>query len=106
MQSPPARSALVTGGAGFIGNHLVGRLLGAGWDVTAVDNFDLLYGRHVKEATVVEHLPEQRGDVPQTWADISKARRLLGYDPTTPIDEGLARFAAWLHGRGGGPADG
>ncbi|MDQ7029591.1 MAG: NAD-dependent epimerase/dehydratase family protein [Ardenticatenia bacterium] len=31
----------------------------------------------------------------QTFADVSKARRLLGYAPTTPVEEGLARFVAW-----------
>lgn len=42
------------------------------------------------------HLPEQPGDVPQTWANIDKARSLLGYRPQTRLEEGIARFAAWL----------
>jgi UDP-glucuronate 4-epimerase len=36
----------------------------------------------------LEWLPEQPGDVPQTWANIEKARALLGYDPRTPYAEG------------------
>jgi UDP-glucuronate 4-epimerase len=36
--------------------------------------------------------------VPQTFADISKARRLLGYDPRTPIEEGIRRFVEWFKG--------
>jgi UDP-glucuronate 4-epimerase len=44
----------------------------------------------------IERLAEQPGDVPQTWADIAKARSLLGYSPQTPFAEGLANFAAWL----------
>jgi UDP-glucuronate 4-epimerase len=44
----------------------------------------------------VRRLPEQPGDVPQTWGDISKARRLLGYHPTTKLAVGLAHFADWL----------
>ena len=47
----------------------------------------------------IEWLPEQPGDVPQTWADLAKARRLLGYAPQTPIEDGLARFATWLQQR-------
>src|SRR5690349_1871931 len=39
----------------------------------------------------INRLPEQPGDVPLTCADISKARRLLGYDPTTPFSQGLPR---------------
>ena len=48
--------------------------------------------------------PMQPGDVTTTYADINSARRDLGFDPKTPIGEGLARFAAWyreFHGAGG-----
>ena len=44
----------------------------------------------------IEWQPEQPGDVPQTFADISKARRLLGYDPRTDIEEGIRRFVRWF----------
>jgi UDP-glucuronate 4-epimerase len=40
-------------------------------------------------------LPMQPGDVPVTFADVSKARKKLGYQPTTSIAEGLKRFASW-----------
>ena len=39
--------------------------------------------------------PLQPGDVPLTWADISKAGRLLGYHPATPLESGLVKFVAW-----------
>ncbi|QXD17147.1 GDP-mannose 4,6-dehydratase [Rhodocaloribacter litoris] len=42
------------------------------------------------------HLPAQPGEVPQTWADIGRARALLGYQPTTGFREGLRAFLAWL----------
>jgi UDP-glucuronate 4-epimerase len=45
----------------------------------------------------INPLPEQPGDVPLTCADISKARRLLGYQPTTPLRVGLPRFIEWFH---------
>jgi UDP-glucuronate 4-epimerase len=45
----------------------------------------------------IEYLPEQAGDVPQTWADISKAAKSLGYKPKTSINNGLRDFVAWLH---------
>ena len=44
----------------------------------------------------IEALPEQPGDVVMTCADITRARRELGYDPRVPIEEGIRRFAAWL----------
>ncbi len=49
-----------------------------------------------KKATI-NRLPEQPGDVPLTCADISKARRLLGYRPTTPLRVGLPLFVEWFH---------
>jgi UDP-glucuronate 4-epimerase len=40
-------------------------------------------------------LPMQPGDVPATYADVDKARRKLGYEPSTPIAEGLPDFVEW-----------
>jgi UDP-glucuronate 4-epimerase len=39
--------------------------------------------------------PPQLGDVPLTWAEISKAERLLGYRPVIPLAEGLLKFVEW-----------
>jgi UDP-glucuronate 4-epimerase len=44
---------------------------------------------------VIQQLPEQKGDMPLTSADISKARRLLGYAPTTKIPDGIPKFVTW-----------
>jgi UDP-glucuronate 4-epimerase len=50
--SAVARRAVVTGGAGFVGSHLVDKLLGNGWTVTAVDCFEPFYSRRQKEQNV------------------------------------------------------
>ena len=54
----------------------------------------------IEEATgkkaVIEHLPEQPGDVPKTFADISKAKQLLGYNPQTKLKDGLKKFYDWF----------
>jgi len=47
-----------------------------------------------KKATINEQ-PEQPGDVPRTFADISKAKRLLNYQPKTALTEGLKNFYDW-----------
>ncbi|HEX8281437.1 MAG TPA: NAD-dependent epimerase/dehydratase family protein [Chthoniobacterales bacterium] len=44
----------------------------------------------------INRLPEQPGDVPITCADISKARKLLNYDPRTPLALGLPKFVEWF----------
>jgi UDP-glucuronate 4-epimerase len=42
-------------------------------------------------------LPMQKGDVVETWADVSDLEAAVGYAPDTPLSEGLTRFVAW-HG--------
>jgi UDP-glucuronate 4-epimerase len=44
---------------------------------------------------IIEHLPEQQGDMPLTCADIDKARALLGYQPRVKISEGIPKFVDW-----------
>ena len=44
----------------------------------------------------LEWLPEQPGDVPRTWANVDKARRLLGYEPRTLFAAGVGRFVESL----------
>ncbi|MFC5568935.1 NAD-dependent epimerase [Lysobacter yangpyeongensis] len=40
-------------------------------------------------------LPMQPGDVPDTWADVDALHRDVGYSPSTPVEEGVARFVEW-----------
>lgn len=59
----------------------------------------LIEGALGKKA-VIEELPEQPGDVPITYADITKARSLIGYDPKVGVEEGVERFVRWFQERG------
>ena len=47
----------------------------------------------------IKQLPSQPGDVPITYADIGKAKRLLGYSPNYPIERGIERAVAWYRER-------
>jgi UDP-glucuronate 4-epimerase len=58
---------------------------------TLIAEIEQALGRKAK----IRQLPEQPGDVPVTCADISKARQLLGYEPTTPLPVGLPKFVGW-----------
>ena len=51
--------------------------------------------KHLGKTAKKEMLPMQAGDVPATEADISKAKRFLGYDPKVSIDEGIGNFVEW-----------
>jgi UDP-glucuronate 4-epimerase len=44
---------------------------------------------------IIEWLPPQVGDVPATWADLAKSRRILQYQPKIPLSEGLRQYVAW-----------
>ncbi|GFP18972.1 UDP-glucuronate 4-epimerase [Candidatus Hakubella thermalkaliphila] len=44
----------------------------------------------------IDFQPPQSGDVTRTYADISKAQKLLGYHPEVPIEEGVALFVDWF----------
>ena len=44
----------------------------------------------------IHRLPNQPGDVQRTFADVTKARELFGYDPATTVEEGIRRFADWF----------
>jgi UDP-glucuronate 4-epimerase len=48
---------------------------------------------------VIERQPMQPGDVPQTFADISRAQKLLGYNPQTQIEDGLRLFIKWFRNK-------
>jgi UDP-glucuronate 4-epimerase len=52
--------------------------------------------RELGKKAQINQLPEQPGDVPLTCADISKAKRLLGYAPRTSLSEGLPKFVKWF----------
>ena len=44
---------------------------------------------------LIKEMPEQPGDVPLTYADISKAQKLLEFNPKTKIEEGMEKFVKW-----------
>lgn len=45
---------------------------------------------------IIESLPMQPGEIHTTLADISKSQKILGYSPTTSLEEGIARFTKWI----------
>jgi UDP-glucuronate 4-epimerase len=49
----------------------------------------------VCKKAIIDRQSEQPGDVPQTWADVSKAGRLFGYKPTISFKDGVTEFYKW-----------
>ena len=58
---------------------------------TMIDTIATALGKPAR----IERLPEQPGDVRQTYAEISRAGRELGYRPSTNFAEGIDRYIAW-----------
>jgi UDP-glucuronate 4-epimerase len=50
----------------------------------------------VGKKAIIQKLPEQPGDVPKTFADITRAKELLNYHPATQLKEGLVKFYEWF----------
>ncbi|MGE5558469.1 MAG: GDP-mannose 4,6-dehydratase [Bacillota bacterium] len=57
-----------------------------------ISNLEDVLGKKAR----ITRLPDQPGDVPQTWADLNKAQNLLNYHPRTSFKDGLDKFAVWL----------
>jgi UDP-glucuronate 4-epimerase len=69
--------------------------IGCGRTVTLRDMVEVLESVLGVPAKI-DRQPEQPGDVPQTWADITKARKILSYEPTTSLHDGVEAFREWL----------
>jgi UDP-glucuronate 4-epimerase len=55
-----------------------------------------LLGQAMGRDPIIDRQPMQPGDVPITYADISKAREMLDYDPQVKIEDGIPRFIEWF----------
>lgn len=51
--------------------------------------------KSVGKKAILDKLPNQPGDVPITFANVSKAKKLLNYSPSTTLEEGLEEFKLW-----------
>jgi len=69
--------------------------LGESQTVALMELVTLLEKGLGKKASL-EMLPDQPGDVPVTFADVSHARELLGYEPSISIEEGIEKFVEWF----------
>jgi UDP-glucuronate 4-epimerase len=69
--------------------------LGESQTVTLNRLIELLESALGKKA-IIDRQPLQRGDMPITFADISKARAKLGYQPTVKIEQGIRLFVDWF----------
>ncbi len=57
-----------------------------------------LIEENLGKSACIKKLPDQPGDVPVTYAEISRAHKLLGYEPQVRIEEGIENFVKWYRG--------
>jgi UDP-glucuronate 4-epimerase len=63
---------------------------------TDVNSLIQLLERGLNKKAKIKYLEPIPGDVPITYADISKSRQILGYNPQTKIEEGMIKFISWF----------
>ena len=54
-----------------------------------------LLEKELGEKVIVDFQPMQPGDVPESFADITKSEEMLGFKPTTNVDDGISKFIDW-----------
>jgi len=64
--------------------------------ITDVNTMIQLIEKSLGKKAKIEYTDPVRGDVPITYADISKAKKLLGYNPQTKIEDGIPKFVEWF----------
>ena len=69
-----------------IGNH----------DAVEVNRFVGLLEQALGRKAILRPLPMEPGDVEATFADVDALSAAVGFAPSTPIEEGVARFVAWF----------
>jgi UDP-glucuronate 4-epimerase len=67
---------------------------------TTLNELISLIEQTVGQKAIIRQLSDQPGDVPRTYADVSKAHKLLSYEPATPVAVGLQRYTEWLESKG------
>ena len=77
-------AVLVTGGAGFIGSHLVQRMLSEGYVVTVLDNLSSGDLSNL-ESVIRKRYLTSSGEIVRRVVDVSKAKGLLGSSPSVNI---------------------
>jgi UDP-glucuronate 4-epimerase len=78
-------------------------------EAVELETFIATLERLIGKPAIRDYQPMQPGDVPATYASIDRLRAATGFVPTTPLDEGLARFVAWYRSwqaRPGAPGPG
>lgn len=81
-------------------SNLVGEVLNiGGGSRTSVNELIGIMEGTIERRTKVKYSETQKGDVRHTWADISKAERLLGWKPKTSLEQGLLRTIMWFQGK-------
>jgi UDP-glucose 4-epimerase len=70
--------------------------LGSGHPLALNDLIAAMRGVVTPRKIAVDYRPARAGEVLHTWCNVSKARREIGYDPKTPLPEGLAVSWAWF----------
>lgn len=81
--------------------NVVGEAINLGHhDPIAIREVIATLERALDRQAVIDHQPEKPGDMPITFADLTKAKKLLGYQPQVEFEDGVREFVAWYQKQG------
>lgn len=66
-------------------------------ETTELSTLISLLEKNLGKTAIIDRKPFQPGDVPLTFSDISKAKKLLNYNPQTQIEDGIRKFVDWFN---------
>lgn len=68
--------------------------IGNSYPTSLIDTISTI-GKALNIEPKIQYLPKQDGDIDVTYADISKAKKLIGYEPQITFEEGIEKFVQW-----------
>ncbi|WP_425616627.1 NAD-dependent epimerase/dehydratase family protein [Anatilimnocola sp. NA78] len=81
--------------------NIAGECLNLGHDQpVSIRQLIALIEQAASQKAIIDYLPPRGEDLPLTHADLTKSRRLLGYEPRVEIEAGVREYVEWLRGRG------
>lgn len=88
---------IVSGIVACVGKNLGYEVINLGnHDCISLNDYIALFEKITGKTAIIEEHPVPAGDVEKTYADITKAKQLLGWEPQTNLEEGLTKFIEWF----------
>lgn len=88
---------IINGVVSCIGKNLGYEIINLGnSNAVSLNEYIAILEKIIGKKAIIDQQSDQPGDIKKTFADVSKAKQLLGWEPTTDLEEGLPKFVEWF----------